>query len=99
MGTERAVDVENTRKDWGSRGFSCAVWTDPPGQVWRDYVHEADELFMVLSGREELEMQGRVFRPAVGEELLIPARVTHTVRNVGGSVSRWLYGYKKPAGP
>jgi mannose-6-phosphate isomerase-like protein (cupin superfamily) len=35
-----------------------------------------------------------VFRPSAGEELMIPAGVVHSVRNVGKTVSRWLYGYK-----
>ncbi len=62
--------------------------------MWEDYVHQTDELVMVLEGELELEMQGRVFRPKVGEEVLIPAKVTHSVRNVGGTTARWLYGYK-----
>ncbi len=49
---------------------------------------------MVLEGELELEMQGRTFRPKRGEEVLIPARARHTVRNVGGTTARWLYGYK-----
>lgn len=55
-------------QDWRSRGFSCGLWVDPPGQVWEDYMHTTEELLMVLEGESELEMQGRVFRPKVGEE-------------------------------
>lgn len=89
------TDVERVREDWRRRGFSCGLWTDPPGQAWEDYVHDEDELFMVLEGVVELEVRGRVFRPAAGEETLIPAGARHSVRNVGGAVSRWLYGYKR----
>lgn len=81
-------------QDCHSRGFSCGPWVDPPGQLWEDYVHSMDELLMVLEGELELEMQGRTFRPKQGEEVLIPARVRHMVRNVGGTTARWLYGYK-----
>jgi mannose-6-phosphate isomerase-like protein (cupin superfamily) len=49
---------------------------------------------MVLEGELELEMRGTTFRPKTGEEVLIPARETHSVRNVGGTTARWLYGYK-----
>jgi mannose-6-phosphate isomerase-like protein (cupin superfamily) len=49
---------------------------------------------MVLEGELELEMQRGTIRPKRGEEVLIPARVRHTVRNVGGTTTRWLYGYK-----
>lgn len=88
------VDQAQIERDWRRRGFSCGLWVDPPGQVWEDYVHSTDELLLVLEGELELEMQGRAFQPATGEEVLIPARVTHSVRNVGGTTARWLYGYK-----
>lgn len=58
-----------------------------------DYVHEVDELVMVVVGEVDFEIDGVTHRPGVGEELLIPARARHTVRNVGGTESRWLYGY------
>ncbi len=91
------MDRAKVERDWRARGFSCGLWTDPPGQVWRNYVHDVDELFMVVAGAIELEMQGRVFRPGIGEEVLISARVLHTVRNIGSSTARWLYGYRKEA--
>ena len=46
------ADPEQVRKDWKARGFSCEVWVDPPGRVWEDYVHDTDELLMVLEGEE-----------------------------------------------
>lgn len=88
------MDRVQVRQDWRSRGFSCGLWVDPPGQVWEDYVHATDELVMILEGELELEIQGRTFRPTIGEEVLIPAQVTHSVRNVGETTARWLYGYK-----
>lgn len=45
---------------------------------------------MVLEGELELEMQGKTFRPTSGEEVFIPARVTHSVRNVGETTTQWL---------
>ena len=50
---------------------------------------------MVVEGVLELEIDQRRQRPAIGQEILIPARVLHSVRNVGGATSRWLYGYKE----
>jgi mannose-6-phosphate isomerase-like protein (cupin superfamily) len=84
-------------QDWKAKGFSCDLWVDPPGQVWENYVHSVDEVVMVLEGALELELQGRRFRPKVGEEVFIPAHVTHSVRNVGGTTARWLYGYRHEA--
>ncbi len=39
-------------------------------------------------------MNGKTLRPAIGEEILMPAGVSHSVKNVGKSRNRWLYGYK-----
>ncbi|MCP9473033.1 MAG: cupin domain-containing protein [Nitrospira sp.] len=89
------VDVDVIRQNWQARGFSCDLWTDPPGQVWENYVHEVDELVMVLNGDVEFEVAGEVHRPAIGEEIFIPAKARHSVRNRGATTSRWLYGYKR----
>jgi cupin 2 domain-containing protein len=79
---------------WRERGFHGGVWVDPPGQVWIDYIHDEDELLMVVEGRLELGSDGRELRPKLGEEILIPAGAKHTVRNVGGTTARWLYAYR-----
>ncbi|WP_053381927.1 cupin domain-containing protein [Nitrospira moscoviensis] len=92
-----SVDIDSIRSHWRSRGFSCDIWTDPPGQTWEDYTHGVDELVMVLEGDVEFEIDRRILRPAVGEEIAIPAGVRHSVRNRGRSTSRWLYGYKTSA--
>jgi mannose-6-phosphate isomerase-like protein (cupin superfamily) len=89
------VDIDPVRREWAERGFSCDLWVDPPGQVWADFVHAADELVMPVEGEIELEFGGEVYRPGVGQELLIPARASHTVRNVGAGSARWLYGYRR----
>lgn len=83
--------------DWQSRGFSCDLWVDPPGQCWEDFVHPVDELLQLVEGQIEVVINGQVFRPEPGEELLIPAGANHTVCNIGDVTSRWLYGYKDQA--
>ena len=87
------VDQSSVAAIWERRGFSCNLWVDPPGHVWPDYEHDVDELVMVVSGVVEFEIAGVTLRPEVGDELFIPAGARHTVRNVGGTESRWLYGY------
>lgn len=89
------VDRERVAADWGARGFGCDLWVDPPGRRWEDFVHPTDELVMLLEGDQEFEIEGAVRRPAVGEELLIPAGAVHSARNVGRRTSRWLYGYRE----
>jgi quercetin dioxygenase-like cupin family protein len=75
-----------------SRGFSCGLWTEPPGQRWDDFTHTTDEPVVVLEGQVEFEVAGQVRRPRLGEELLIPAGTVHSARNVGKTTARWLYG-------
>jgi mannose-6-phosphate isomerase-like protein (cupin superfamily) len=87
--------LDQVPSDWHARGFSCDIWTDPPGQVWADFVHAVDELVMPIEGAVEIELQGRRLQPAVGEEVFIPAGEAHTVRNPGRTHSRWYYGYKR----
>ncbi len=88
------IDHNAVRKNWGKRGFSCDIWTDPPGKVWANFVHSTDELLMLIDGEIELEMDGKILHPIIGEEILIPAGMTHTVRNVGSVTNHWFYGYK-----
>lgn len=82
------------KADWSRRGFSFDVWNDPPGQVWSDFVHETDELAMLLEGEIEFAFGGKTFRPLPGEEVMIPAGVRHTVVNVGATPNRWCFGYR-----
>ena len=93
MGT--TIDRDAVAANWRERGFSCGLWVDSPGQVWADFVHDTDEVVMVIEGDVEFEIGGKSFRPAPGEELLIPAGTSHTVRNPGKTESRWLYGYRR----
>ena len=87
-------ETEQVMQDWHARGFSCEVWTDAPGQVWADFVHDVDELVMVIDVDVEFEFNGKTLRPQPGEELLIPAGASHTVRNVGQTTSHWLFSYR-----
>ena len=88
------MDMESIKRAWAAHEFSCDIWTDPPGRMWKDYVHDTDELLMLIDGEIEVRMRGKVFRPAIGEEFLIPAKVTHTVINCGSTTNHWFYGYK-----
>ena len=87
--------LRDIRADWAQRGFSFQYWIDPPGQVWRDFVHDVDELVVLVEGEIEIDVDGRRMRPRVGEEVMIPARARHTVSNVGQHASRWAFGYSK----
>lgn len=87
------MDIEIVRRDWQQRGYSCGLWVDPPGQCWENYMHDTDELVMIIEGEVEFEIDGSHHRPAPGQELFIPAGALHSVRNRGATQARWLYGY------
>ena len=89
------MDQEKIAQDWTARGFSCGLWVDPPGQRWEGFVHDTDELVLLIEGELELEIEGEVHRPQPGDELFIPAGARHSVRNIGGTTSKWLYGYRR----
>ena len=89
-----AINREQIAADWAARGFSCELWTDPPGQRWEDFRHTTDELVIMLEGAVEFEVAGKIHRPEVAEELLIPAGAVHSARNIGKTTARWLYGYR-----
>ena len=92
---EQELEESVVARRWRERGFTCGLWIDPPGQRWEDYVHAVDELVLVVKGEVEFEVEGKVHRPRVGEELLVPAHARHSVRNVGRGESRWYYGYAR----
>lgn len=85
---------EEVQRLWRDRGFSCELWVDPPETIWEDFVHDADELVMLLDGDVTIEIAGRTLRLEIGKEVMLPAGVRHTVRNVGGTSARWLCGYR-----
>ena len=87
--------LRDIRADWARRGFGFEYWIDPPGQVWRDFVHDVDKLVVLVEGEIEVDIDGRRVRPQVGEEVLIPAGARHTVTNLGDGSSRWAFGYER----
>jgi quercetin dioxygenase-like cupin family protein len=91
------VCIDAVLMAWEARGYSGGVWTDPPGRVWENFVHDVDELMMVVDGELELEIDGRSTRLVPGEEVQIAARAVHSVRNRGACSARWLYAYRAPA--
>lgn len=88
------IDKEAVRADWAAQGFSCEVWIDPPSQVWHDFLHDVDEIVLLLEGECIIETQGKTVRLLAGDELRIPAGARHTVRNCGAGPARWLHGFR-----
>lgn len=91
------INRSDVSKDWHARGFSCGLWIDHAGREWSGHPQQTEELFMMLSGDLELKMEGKSIQPSVGEEIYLPAGVTHTIRNIGGRTACWLYGIRREA--
>ena len=75
-----------------ARGFEPTRWTDPPGTIREQSVHEHDEILVVLNGSVEIDLGGLTRIPEVGEEVFIPALTVHTLRNVGDTDAVWIAG-------
>jgi hypothetical protein len=91
------IDRSDVAKNWHARGFSCGLWIDHAGREWSYEAQENDELFMMMSGELELELDGQCIRPLIGKEIRIPAGMPHSIRNIGGETARWLYGQPREA--
>lgn len=89
------IDRSTVAKNWHARGFSCGVWVDHAGREWKETTLETEELFMVMSGEIELEMEGMRVKISVGEEIHMQSGISYTIRNTGGTTARWLYGRKR----
>lgn len=79
--------------DWRKRGYSCALFVDPPGRAWTDFVHNSNELVTVAEGRLEVTIDGERMVAEPGDEVFIPRGTLHSVRNIHSDTTRWLYGY------
>lgn len=87
------VGRDAVARDWARRGYSCDLFTDPPGREWNDFRHATNELVTVVEGRLLLTVGGQSVVCEEGDEVFIPKGVLHSVKNVSDGTTRWLYGY------
>ncbi|MFO0697724.1 MAG: cupin domain-containing protein [Nitrospira sp.] len=88
-----SLDRAQVALDWSQRGYSCDVFTDPPGREWNDFVHAANELVTVMEGKLRLTIGKAEILAEPGDEVFIPKGVLHSVKNLSSSSAYWLYGY------
>ena len=89
----RPVQQVDVAREWARRGYDCRRFVDPPGQEWNGFVHGTNELVTVVEGCLECTVSGQTVRLEVGDELFIARDAVHSVRNVHGGTTRWLFGY------
>ena len=87
------VDETQVANDWRKRGYDCEHKLDDPGTELVDYLHDVDELHVVLEGEMEISFGQTTLHPDPGEEIFVPAGALHTVRNIGTSPLRRLRGH------
>ena len=87
------LDRDQVAHDWNGRGYSCDLFTDPPGREWNDFVHATNELVVVVEGKLKLTIGEEEIIAEPGDEVFIPKSIRHSVKNISSSTTRWLYGY------
>jgi len=92
------MDQISIETDWRQRGFSSDLWTDPASQRWENFVHNVDEVVMVVIGTVEFEIGGETHRPDPSRGIVHSCGYLHSVRNIGSSTAPWLYRYRETSG-
>lgn len=89
--------VEDVRP-WGkfrrypheNAGSIKIITVEPGGRLSLQYHKKRAELWVVLDAGLEITVGDRVWQAAPNEEVLIPRRAVHRVRNVGASPARFM---------
>ncbi len=87
------VDRDEVARDWAARGYTCALFFDPPDQEWNNFVHGCNELVTVTEGRLEMTVGDQTDVLEEGDEVFIPKGAVHSVKNIHTATTRWYYGY------
>ena len=90
---EAPIDRAAVAREWAARGYSCRLFVDPPGREWNDFMHATDELVTVIDGRLRMTVGEATCEAGPGDEVFIPRRTRHSVKNVHPGTTRWLFGY------
>ena len=74
-----------------ARNQSLAEATVPPGGETEEHFHrETEEIYVILAGSGEMEVDGERERVGPGDAVLIPPRAWHQIRADGGEELRFL---------
>ncbi|MDP7639219.1 MAG: cupin domain-containing protein [Candidatus Hydrogenedentes bacterium] len=80
----------NTARRLARRGFHCTLQNSDAGEVHKNTVRDSDTLIVAMDGVLEVEFKGATHFPSSGREILVPAWVSHTVRNGGTERAAWI---------
>ena len=79
---------------WWRRGFTCNDQRDPHGKKWAVHRHQVDEIVVLLEGQITVKVGQGSHRLHIGEELVVPRLVTHSISNTGPHQAHYLYGFR-----
>ena len=75
----------------GAREQSLAEATLAPGQATQRHYHaRSEEIYFLLDGEGEMEVEGESARVRIGDAILIPAGAWHQIRASEGQELRFL---------
>ncbi|HMC64072.1 MAG TPA: cupin domain-containing protein [Gemmataceae bacterium] len=83
----------------GARGLSTGTATVEPGAKLPYHVHPCSEAVTVVSGRAEVEIEGRRYHLAPHDAMHVPAGVAHETRNAAAdapAVLLWSFASDRP---
>jgi len=87
---------EEIEKSWTTRGFSFGIGEIKAGDGVNEAVHDdMDELVLMEEGTYEFIIGDISFTQNGEEEILIPAGVVHSIKNMSAKDSIIYYGYKQ----
>jgi mannose-6-phosphate isomerase-like protein (cupin superfamily) len=67
----------------GARQLRANVWTVAEGSMLRHSHREQEELYLVLDGVAQLEVEMETFRLGERDALSVPAGIAHKLTNIG----------------
>jgi quercetin dioxygenase-like cupin family protein len=74
-------------------GFDVFRWRDEPGAHYRPHAHDHDESLWVVEGSIAFGIEGRTYRLAAGDRLMLPAGTVHTAE-AGPAGAIYLIGQR-----
>jgi len=87
---------EEIEKSWTTRGFTFGMGSIKAGDGVDEAVHDdMDELVLMEKGTYEFIIGDKSFTQDGEEEVLIPAGVVHSIKNLGTKDSIIYFGYKQ----
>lgn len=79
------------RERGASQSLSLGVAEIPPGATLARHRHAAPEIYYVLSGAGNVEVDGTDYSVAAGAAVFIPGGAQHAFRNAGAAPLTFMY--------